>query len=135
MSATPERTVPLPGAATAEPDADSIGALATDVAEVVGAWAGLLDRELALAQRSLRSLLIGAIFVPVAVFSAWLSLNALFVALAHRYTNSWLLALLLGTGMQLLTLAILLSRLRRWTRDLTLPHSRAALVHAMERMS
>jgi len=134
MSATPERTVPLPGAAT-EPDADSIGALATDVAEVVGAWAGLLDRELALAQRSLRSLLIGAIFVPVAVFSAWLSLNALFVALAHRYTNSWLLALLLGTGMQLLTLALLLIRLRRWTRDLTLPHSRAALVHAMERMS
>jgi len=133
MSATPERAVP--GAATTEPDADSIGALATDAADVVSTWAGLLDRELALARRSLRWLLIGAIIVPVAFLSAWLSLNALLVALAHWYTHSWLLALLLGTGMQLLALAISLNQLKRWTRDLTLPQSRAALVHAMERMS
>ena len=133
MSATPERAVP--GAATTEPDADSIAALATDAADVVSTWAGLLDREFALAKRSLRWLLIGAIIVPVAFLSAWLSLNALLVALAHWYTNSWLLALLLGTGMQMLALAISLNQLKRWTHDLTLPQSRAALVHAMERMS
>jgi len=135
MSATPERAVPVAGAVAAEPDADSIGALAIDAADVVSTGTGLLELELALAQRSLRWLVIGAIIVPIAILSAWISLNALLVALAHLYTNSWLLALLLGTGMQLLALAIALSQLRRWMRDLTLPQSRAALVRVMERMS
>ena len=135
MSATPECAVPVRGAAAAEPDADSIGALATDVAKMVSAWTGLLDRELALAQRSLRWLLFGAIIASVAALGIWLSLSALLIAFAHLYTNSWLLALLLGTGMQLLALAMLLRQLRRLARDLTLPQSRAALVHAVEHMS
>ena len=50
-------------------------------------------------------------------------------------TLNWVLALLLGAGVQLLALAILLRQLRRWARDLTLPQSRAALVRAMEHMS
>ena len=135
MSATPERTVPALGAAIAEPDAVSIGALATDAADVMSAWAALLNRELALAQHSLRWLLIGTIIATVAALGVWLSLGALLVAFAHLYTNSWLLALLLGTGMQSLALAILLRQLKRWARDLSLPQSRSALVRAMERMS
>jgi len=135
MNATPECTVPMAGAAAAEGRNDPIAALATDAADVVSGWAGLLDLELALAQRSLRWLLIGAIALPVAGLSAWLSLNAVLVAGIHVYTSNWLFALLLGVGVQVLALAILLRQLRRWARDLTLPQSRAALVHAMERMS
>jgi hypothetical protein len=71
----------------------------------------------------------------VAALSAWLSLSSLLVALAHLYTNSWLLALLFGAGTQSLALAILVRQLQRWASDLTLPQSRAALVDAMERMS
>ena len=135
MNATPERAMPAACAAAAEGRKDPIVALAADVADVVSGWAGLLDLELALAQRSLRWLLIGAIALPVAGLSAWLSLNAVLVAGVHVYTSSWLFALLFGAGVQLLALAILLRQLRRWARDLTLPQSRAALVHAMERMS
>jgi len=135
MNAAPERSMPMAGDAAAEAHEDPIAALATDAADVVGAWADLLHRELALAQRSLRWLLIGAIALPVAGLSAWLGLNAVLVAGVHVYTSSWLFALLLGAGVQLLALSILLNRLRRWARDLSLPQSRAALVHAMERMS
>jgi len=135
MNAAPERAVPVAGAAAAAPDMDTMGALATDAADAVSAWASLLNREFALAQCSLRWLLIGAVILPVAALSAWLSLSSLLVALAHLYTNSWLLALLFGAGMQSLALAILVRQLQRWASDLTLPQSRAALVDAMERMS
>lgn len=101
----------------------------------MSAWAALLTRELALAQRSLRWLLIGAIIATIAALGIWLSLSAMLIAFAYLYTNSWLLALLLGTGMQSLALAMLLRQLQRWARDLTLPQSRAVLVRAMERMS
>ena len=136
MNATPERAVPAISDTTATPtlSKDSIAPLANGAADVVGAWASLLNLELALAQRSLRWLLIGAFVVPVVGLSAWLSLSTLLVALAHAYTNSWLLSLLVASGVQLLTLAILLRQLQRWARDLTLPQSRAALVHAMEHM-
>lgn len=135
MNATPERAAPAISDAATTARKDSIAPLATDAADVVSAWAGLLNLELALAQRSLRWLLIGAIALPVAGLSAWLSLSAVLVAIVHIYTNSWLLASLLGAGVQLLALAILLHQLQRWARDLTLPQSRAALVHAMEHMA
>jgi len=135
MNATPERGAATPDVAAATACKDSIAPLAAGAADVISAWAALLNLELALAQRSLRCLVIGAIALPVAGLSACLSLSALLVALAHAYTNSWLLALLLGAGVQLLALAILLNQIRRWARDLSLPRSRAALVHAMERMS
>ena len=134
MKATPERAPPAAGDAAATPPEDLRTPLASDAADVISAWASLLNLELALAQHSLRWLLIGAIAVPIVGLSAWLSLSALLVSLSHIYTNSWLLAVLLGSGVQLLALEILLNRLQRWARDLTLPQSRAALVHAMERM-
>ncbi|MBL8297648.1 MAG: hypothetical protein JNN30_04790 [Rhodanobacteraceae bacterium] len=109
--------------------------LATAVAGFAHAWAGLLDQELALAQRSLRWFLIAAIAVPVVAFSVWLNLSAIVVAAAYVYSDSWPLSLLMGAGVQSLALAMLLHLLRRWTRDLTLPHSRAALLHAVERMT
>jgi hypothetical protein len=133
MNATPERATPA-DADTASPR-DSVAPLASGAADVVGAWASLLNLELALAQHSLRWLLIGVIAVPVVGLCAGLSLSALLVAVAHVYVNSWLFALLLGAGAQFLALAILLQQLQRWARDLTLPQSRAALVHTMKRMS
>ena len=135
MNAIPEPAAAAPSAAATALPQDSIAPLATGVADVVGAWASLLNLELALAQRSLRWLLIGAVAAAVAGVSAWLVLSALFVAVAHAYTGSWVLALLFNVGLQLLLLGVLLHQLRRWARDLTLPQSRAALVQAMEKMS
>lgn len=109
--------------------------MAARATNVVSAWASLLCLEAVLAQRSLRLLLFGAIALPVVGLSAWLGLSAILVALAHMYTHGWLLALLFGFGLQLLAFALLLNQLRCWARDLTLPRSRAALVHAMERMA
>jgi hypothetical protein len=119
----------------ATPCADSIVPLATGVADVISAWAKLVQLELALAQHNLGWLLVGAIVVPVAALGVFISLTALLVAGAHMYTNSWLLALLLSAGVQLLALAILLNQLRCWARDLTLPESRATLIHAVERIA
>jgi len=135
MNATPERAALAAGDAFATPSEDLLKPLVTSAADVVSAWASLLNLELALAQRSLRWLLIGALVVPLAALSAFLSLSALLVAGAHMYTNSWPLALLLGAGVQLLAFAILLDQLQRWAHDLTLPQSRAALVHAMKCMA
>lgn len=135
MNAAAERASPAASDAAAAPTEDLVAPLATGAANVISIWVRLLNLELVLAQRSLRWLLIGALAVPVAGLSASLSLSALLVTLAHAYTNSWLLALLLGAGVQLFALAILLHQLRRWARDLTLPQSRAALVHAMKHMS
>jgi Na+/proline symporter len=101
---------------------------------MVQAWAGLLHQEWALAQRSLRWCLIGAIALPVAALGVWLGLSTLLIAAAYTWSNNWMVALLFGTGVQVLVFALLLRQLRRWGRDLTLPQSRAALVHAMERM-
>ncbi len=135
MSVTPAPEVPAASDATAAPGEESPASLATAVADLVRAFAKLLNLELTLARRSLRWLLIGAIAIPVIGLSTWLSLSALLVALVHMYTSSWLLALLSGTGVQCLALAVLLLKLRRWARDLTLPQSRAALAQAMERIS
>jgi len=135
MNAIPRPAVAGLDAGAAEPAADSIGALAADAADVMSAWAVLLTRELALAQRSLRWLLIGTIIATVAALGMWMSLSALLVAFAKLYTDSWVMALLLGTGLQALALAMLLRQLRSWARELSLPQSRAALVHAMEGMS
>lgn len=101
----------------------------------VGAWSSLLNREMALARHSLRWLLIGAIALPVIALSAWLGLSALLVAVVHIYISSWPLAILIGVAAQLVALVILVYWMRRWLRDLTLPQSRAALMHAVERMT
>jgi hypothetical protein len=135
MNARSERAAPAASDADTTSPRDSVAPLASGAADVIGAWTRLLNLELVLAQRSLRRLLIGAIAVPVVGLCVWLSLSALLVALTQIYTDSWLLALLLGSGVQLLALAMLLHQLQRWARDLTLPQSRAALVHAMKRMS
>ena len=134
MNATGEHTAPAANDAASLAAEDLLTPLATGAVEVVSAWAALLKLELLLAQRSLRWLLIGAILVPVAALGTWLSLSALLVALAHLLTHSWLLALLLGSGVQLLAIAVLLDQMQRWARDLSLPQSREALVYAMKRM-
>ena len=121
--------------ATAKVSEATLTSLATGVAEVVSDWASLLNLELILARRSLLWLLTGAIAVPLAAVGAWLSLSALLVALTYVYTNNLLLALLLGCGVQLLALTVLLDRLQRWARDLTLPHSRMALARAVKHVT
>jgi hypothetical protein len=134
MSAMPEQAAPAIGDATASLT-QTAAPLASAAVDLVQAWAGLLDQELALARRSLRWCLIGAVTLPVAALGLWLSLGALLVAAAYVCSGNWFVALLLGAGVQALVLALLLRRLRHWSRDLTLPQSRAALLHAMERMT
>lgn len=135
MSTTGEPATATDGDPAIAPSDDSATRLGVAAAGLGRAWIGLLDVELALARHSLRWLLIGAIAVPVVGLSAWLGLSALLVAVLQVGTSSWWLALLIGTGVQLLALTLLLHRLRRWARDLMLPQTRAALVHAMARLS
>lgn len=106
----------------------------TGTLDLLRAWSRLLNLELALAQRSVRWLLVGTLAVPVVGLGAWLGLCALLVAVAHIYTGNWLLAVLIGAGAQFLTLGLMLQQLRRWIHDLTLPQSRAALVRMAERL-
>lgn len=134
MSTAPVGEPSAANVATATPGEVSPVSLATTVANLVHAWASLLNLEVALARRSLRWLLIGAIAIPVICLSTWLGVSALLVAFMYMYTKSWLLALLFGCGVQCLALAIVLRQLRRWVRDLTLPQSRASLTQAMERL-
>lgn len=108
---------------------------AATTVDLLRAWSGLLNSELALARQSVRLLLLGALAVPIIALGAWLGLCALLVALAQMYTHSLVLALLIGAAVQVLALAVLLRRLRRWSHDLTLPQSRAALLRAVEKMS
>lgn len=134
MIASSECASPPGDAASAHVD-DATVSLTTETLDLLRAWLRLLNLELTLAHRSLRWLLVGAIAVPVVGLSAWLGLCALAVAAAHIYTGNWLLALLIGAGVQLLALGLMLKLLRRWARDLTLPQSRAVLVRTMEHMS
>ena len=109
--------------------------IGTAVAGLLRAWSALFVAELAVAHRSLHWLVFGMVAAPVIGLGVWLGVCALLVAVAQTYTASWTLALLFGAAVQVLMLALLLQRLRRWSRDLTLPQSRAALSRAMERMS
>jgi hypothetical protein len=135
MKAAPPAEAPASNDADAGPAEEQVASQAASVADLLRAWTTLLNFELILARRSLRWLLIGVIAAPVIGLGTWLGLCALLVATAQAYTHDWALALLLGSGVQLLALAILLHRLRCWAHDLTLPQSRAALARAMERMS
>jgi uncharacterized membrane protein len=131
MNTLCEPAVADTGAGTApQAPAHSAAAAASDL---VRALAELLGAELALARQSLSWLLIGAVAVAVVGLGAWLGFNMLVVASLHAVIGSWPLALLLGIGLQLLALAILLHRLRRRARDLTLPQSRAAVAHLIGR--
>jgi len=118
----------------ADPAAEPTDPVATGV-NLLGAWSALLNSELALAQHSLRLLLLGALAVPVIGLGAWLGLCALLVALAQMATGSLALALLVGVAVQMLALLVLVRQLRRWSHDLTLPQSRAALLRAVGKMS
>ncbi|MEO8803048.1 MAG: hypothetical protein ABI304_03540 [Rudaea sp.] len=120
---------------TAAPAPDAVAPAIAAAMNWVGAWSSLLNREIALARRSLHWLLVGAIALPVIALSAWLGLSALLVAVVHIYISSWALAILIGVAAQVVVLVTLLRWMRRWLRDLTLPQSRAALVQAMERMT
>lgn len=135
MNAAPAAEAPASNDADAGPDEEQSASQAASLADLLRAWTTLLNFELILARRSLGWLLIGVVTVPVIGLGTWLGLCAVLVATAQAYTHDWALALLLGSGVQLLALAILLHRLRRWAHDLTLPQSRAALAQAMERMS
>ncbi len=133
MNASSECASASGDATTARVDDASVP-LTTGTRDLLRAGSRLLNLELALAQRSLRWLLVGTLAVPVVGLGAWLGLCALLVAVAHIYTDNWLLAVLIGAGAQFLALGLMLQQLRRWVRDLTLPESRAALARAAERI-
>lgn len=133
-NASAQADVPASEDAVAPP-AQAVTPPVTAALNWASAWSGLLSRELVLARNSLRWLLVGAIALAVIGLSVWLGLSALLVAVVHIYISSWPLAILIGVAAQVIALAIVLYWMRRWLRDLTLPQSRAALMHAVERMT
>lgn len=94
---------------------------------VVKAFAKLLDAEIDLARCSMRALLIAALVLPIATVGLWLCLIATAIAALQMLGLSWLAAVALCTCVQVAAIFLLLSQMRRWGRDLSLPKSRAVL--------
>ncbi|MDR3387584.1 MAG: hypothetical protein P4L92_11065 [Rudaea sp.] len=118
---------------TSVPDA-TLSAVAQSALRLAHYSRALFVAEVALARSSLRALLVGAFVLPVLALSAWLALVALFADAVHIFSGSWLFATLVVAVLQVLLVALLLRFLRRWSRDLTLPQSRAAILRVLERM-
>jgi Putative Actinobacterial Holin-X, holin superfamily III len=115
--------------------APSLSDVAASGSQLLRAWVDLFDREFRLARRSLLSLVVSAVLLPVIVFSAWLAINAALVGVLERFTGGWLSAISATAAIQLIAIGTLVLLMRRWWRDLSLPQSRAALVRAMERLT
>lgn len=120
---------------TVSPTEPSLPSLTAAIINMALAWTVLFKRELTLAQRCFRLVLIGSVFLLVVGLSAWLSINALLLAMIQYYTNSWIAALAIVVVIQLVTLMLLLRQLQQWTHKITLPQSRAVLFHTLERVT
>ncbi len=134
MDSTSQSAASKAGVKTSVPDT-TLTAVAQSALELAHHSRALFAAEMALARNSLRALLIGALFFPVLALSAWLALVALFANAVHIFSGSWLFASLVVTIVQVLLILLLLRLLRRWSRDLTLPQSRAAISRVLERTS
>jgi hypothetical protein len=112
----------------------SLGAVAHDTSDYVQAWSALLASETRLARVSLLRLAFAALVVPALVLGICITLDAFLAALLHRLLPDWSSCLAIVLFANLAGAYGLLVAMRRWWRNLSLPRSRAALVHLLERV-
>ncbi len=110
----------------------SLGDVASSTMGLVKAWLVLLEREAALAKKSLVWLMVGTLVLPIFIIGVWIGMIAACASLIQHLTGGWSSAILITTALQFFTLALLLYKMRRWWRDLSFPQSRAALIKTME---
>ncbi len=109
----------------------SLGAVAHDTSQYVQAWSALLASETRLARNSLVRLGLAALLIPALALGICITLDAFLVALLHRLLQDWSSCLAIVLFTNLLVAFGLLSAMRHWWRNLSLPRSRAALVHLL----
>jgi len=109
----------------------SLRGLASDVIAFASAWRELLEAEFALAARSLRAIAIAALCMPFLLAGIWLSLLALALGALHELGLSWLAAGAVDCLLQVAAGWMLLSAMRRWSRDLTPHRARDMLLRAL----
>ncbi|MGA9333902.1 MAG: hypothetical protein WBV39_06460 [Rudaea sp.] len=109
----------------------------TDFATVVGsaldvaaAWMTLVEAELTLAARSLRTLLLTLLIAPVVLVGFWTSLLFLLMTALHAGGCNWPTCAGVASATQLIALLWLARAVRRLARDLTFSKSRALIVRS-----
>jgi len=127
---------PLPGANSAAADRGaSLANLAIDTSDYVRAWSALFASEARLAGVSVLRLGLGMLIVPALVLMICVSVDALLVTLLQRWFHDWASATAVVVLFNVVCLGGLLAAMRRWWRNLSLPRSRSALGHLLERLA
>jgi hypothetical protein len=136
MTPADQAVPPLPGANPAGADRGaSLANLAIDTSDYVRAWSALFASEARLAGVSVVRLGLGMLIVPALVLVICISVDALLATLLQRWFQDWASATALVVFFNVACLCGLLAAMRRWWRNLSLPRSRTALGHLLERMA
>jgi len=131
-----ERAIPQPGAPPGLPDATaSLANLAIDTTDYVRAWSALFASEARLAGISMVRLAIGAIVAPAVALVICISVDALLAALLQKWWHDWAASTGAVVVFNVICFVGLLFAMRRWWRNLSLPRSRNALGHLLERLA
>jgi len=126
----------LPEQPTGSADAaGSLGDLAVDSANYIRAWSRLFADETRLAGASMVRLAFGLLIVPALALVICAALDALLASVLQRWLHDWASSIAIVLGLNIVCLFGLLVSIRRWWRNLSLPRSRTALGHLLERMA
>jgi|SRR5882724_797284 len=112
-----------------------IGDLAHDTSDYVRAWSMLLVSETRLARASVVRLTFAALIIPALMLGICITLDALVAAVLDRWLRDWSSCIAIVLLANLVGLYSLLLGMRRWWRNLSLPRSRDALAHLLQRMA
>jgi hypothetical protein len=128
MNAAPERPALEAGGA------HGLGDLAHYTGDYVRAWSELFAGEAQLARVCVNRLLLAAVFTCFLVFGIVATGNVLTAALLERWLQDWASAIALTLMLNFIVLLGLLLAMRAWWHNLSLPRSRRALRHLMQRL-
>jgi hypothetical protein len=117
------------------PNAASIGDLAQDTSAYLHAWSTLLASETRLAGTSVVRLMFAALVIPALALVICIIVNALLISVLNRWLLDWSNSIAIALLLNLAGLGALLFAMRRWWRNLSLPRSRGALMHLLQRLS
>jgi hypothetical protein len=127
MNAVPEQPAIKPNA--------SLGDLAHYTGDYVRAWSELFAGEAQLARMCVNRLLLATVWACFLVFGIVVTGNVLTAAMFERWLQDWASAIALTLLLNFVVLIGLLLAMRAWWRTLSLPRSRRALRHLMQRLN
>ncbi len=117
----------LTGVPETPPQAEQrVSDLARETAGYASAWLQLAVDEAALARANLVRLLVVGLLVPAMATGVIVGLDALGTALLQNLLHSWSIATAIVSALNIVLLLAMLWLLRRWSKSLSLPRSRAA---------